>query len=354
MASSLIWICVSTEGMGILSPMPRVWSLLSLPTRQYAGNSGYDDGPDRYSFDSFVANSRQVRAGDLAVLRDASGAFAVALIEQLTESDGVKAQRRCPLCATTALKERVSMSPAFRCSNGHEFNVPRDEQAECRIYQARFGESYRKLPQPILSSALRQVVLRYSEQHSIQELDFGTMGSAGLGELAAALNALRLQLFDLGITDTEPPTPAYVPGDADRRAVVFRGIKVRRGQPAFRRMLRQRYGDFCQVSGCGLMPLIEAAHISPYRGEDDQHVENGLLLRADLHTLFDLDLMGVEPDTLAIKFHHLVLVEPEYHALAERVLTCGTQRPSRTALDSRWALFQRRLNLGASNEPIQA
>jgi HNH endonuclease len=35
------------------------------------------------------------------------------------------------------------------------------------------------------------------------------------------------------------------------------------------------------------LDILEAAHISPYRGEEDNHPENGLLLRADLHTLFD-------------------------------------------------------------------
>jgi len=49
--------------------------------------------------------------------------------------------------------------------------------------------------------------------------------------------------------------------------------------------------------------VLEAAHIKPYRGKTDSHLENGLLLRADLHTLFDLNLIGVEPDTLTVRVH---------------------------------------------------
>ena len=38
--------------------MAAVWSFVTLEQPQYAGNTRYDDSEDRYSFDSFVANSR--------------------------------------------------------------------------------------------------------------------------------------------------------------------------------------------------------------------------------------------------------------------------------------------------------
>src|SRR5271155_3471993 len=43
--------------------------------------------------------------------------------------------------------------------------------------------------------------------------------------------------------------------------------------------------------------LLEAAHISPYRGLQSNHPQNGLLLRADLHSLFDLGMLAVDPLT---------------------------------------------------------
>jgi len=52
------------------------------------------------------------------------------------------------------------------------------------------------------------------------------------------------------------------------------------------------------VSGCTLMEIVEAAHIKPHAEQPDDDPANGLLLRADLHTLFDLHLIGIEPDTL--------------------------------------------------------
>lgn len=41
------------------------------------------------------------------------------------------------------------------------------------------------------------------------------------------------------------------------------------------------------------MEVLEAAHVLPYRGEHTNRMDNGLLLRADLHTLFDCQLLWI-------------------------------------------------------------
>jgi putative restriction endonuclease len=88
----------------------------------------------------------------------------------------------------------------------------------------------------------------------------------------------------------------YAPRTGDQRRVTARQIRERRGQRAFRDALRRRYGGRCAVTGCTVLDLLEAAHIKPYRGDRDNNPQNGLLLRADIHTLFDLDLLGIEPE----------------------------------------------------------
>jgi hypothetical protein len=86
--------------------------------------------------------------------------------------------------------------------------------------------------------------------------------------------------------------------DARERTVAQ--IVQRRGQADFRRELLVAYEGRCAMSGCDAEQALEAAHIRPYRGVDTHRVENGLLLRADLHVLFDVGLMAVEPDSLEI------------------------------------------------------
>jgi hypothetical protein len=132
----------------------------------------------------------------------------------------------------------------------------------------------------------------------------------------------------------------YVPQEGDRRKIVERQIRERRGQQQFRDALRERYGDRCLVTGCEVLAVLEAAHIKPYRGGDDNHAENGLLLRADIHTVFDLNLMGIEPERLQVELHPDLAKDKSYANLAGITLRCEhDNRPSSDALRLRYEEF---------------
>ncbi|MFN3458045.1 MAG: HNH endonuclease [Novosphingobium sp.] len=84
--------------------------------------------------------------------------------------------------------------------------------------------------------------------------------------------------------------------DGRRRIEQF--VVIRQGQAAFRRRLLQAYGGKCAITGCEIEDILEAAHISPYKGTQTDDVTNGLLLRADIHTLFDRGLIKVDRNYL--------------------------------------------------------
>jgi putative restriction endonuclease len=135
----------------------------------------------------------------------------------------------------------------------------------------------------------------------------------------------------------------YSPQGNDRRRVVERQIRERRGQQQFRDALRKRYSNHCVVTGCEVLAVLEAAHINPYRGENDNHPKNGLLLRADIHTLFDLDLLAIEPNRLQVELHPDLAKEKDYGQLGGKTLGCAPgQEPSQEALRVRYELFQKR------------
>ena len=113
---------------------------------------------------------------------------------------------------------------------------------------------------------------------------------------------------------------SYVPNNIDNRRTIIRQIRARRGQSQFRNALRERYENRCIVTGSIVLDILEAAHIKPYRGESDNHPSNGLLLRADIHTLFDLNLLGIEPNQLRVELHPEI--ESEYGHLAGKSLLC--------------------------------
>jgi predicted restriction endonuclease len=89
-------------------------------------------------------------------------------------------------------------------------------------------------------------------------------------------------------------------GIIDSRQRVLAQIVRRRGQQEFRERLLAAYGRRCAITGCDAVEALEAAHIVPYQGDDTNKIQNGLLLRADIHTLFDLGLIAVKPDSLTV------------------------------------------------------
>lgn len=70
----------------------------------------------------------------------------------------------------------------------------------------------------------------------------------------------------------------------------------RKGQGAFRVLVTDTYERQCAITREHTLPVLEAAHIQPV-AEGGQHlVSNGLLLRSDVHTLFDRGYVTVTPD----------------------------------------------------------
>ncbi|WP_051303368.1 HNH endonuclease [Psychromonas aquimarina] len=74
-------------------------------------------------------------------------------------------------------------------------------------------------------------------------------------------------------------------------------ILSRRGQKSFRERLLREYSNKCAVTGCNVQEALEAAHIVPHSEQQSYDVRHGLLLRADIHTLFDLHLFSINPQT---------------------------------------------------------
>jgi putative restriction endonuclease len=72
--------------------------------------------------------------------------------------------------------------------------------------------------------------------------------------------------------------------------------RVRVGQSTFRTLITDAYQRRCAISGEKTLPVLEAAHIKPYAESGPHAVKNGLLLRSDIHKLFDSGYITVTPD----------------------------------------------------------
>jgi len=119
-------------------------------------------------------------------------------------------------------------------------------------------------------------------------------------------------------------------------------IVRRQGQGLFRKQLLRAYQSKCCITETSDLVVLDAAHITPYNGPSTSTVNNGLLLRTDLHTLFDLGLLGIEPTTLSIMVHNSI-EEPEYRALQGkriRLPETAEDNPSFENLTQKWKEFK--------------
>jgi len=139
------------------------------------------------------------------------------------------------------------------------------------------------------------------------------------------------------VLELEPASPAEpLTDDYDARERVMRAFVSRRGQRAFRDKLIDAYGGWCAISGCATTEVLGAARIVPYRGPESNVVSNGVLLRADLHTLLDLQLLAIEPESLTVRLSGL-LSKSSYTALEGASL----RHPERAELGPRRELLRR-------------
>jgi putative restriction endonuclease len=119
----------------------------------------------------------------------------------------------------------------------------------------------------------------------VQGKSFDTQSQLG-SELWQKINSTFLKYFDIStiqnketeFTFEDTEWPGY--GNSILQ-------KVRVGQGAFRILVTDAYNRRCSISGEKTLPVLEAAHIKPYNQEGPQMISNGLLLRSDIHKLFD-------------------------------------------------------------------
>jgi ribosomal protein L37AE/L43A len=325
----------------------RAWLLMRVGDDiRYGSNLGYDGEISKmYCYDSTVQKAGQVMEGDLVLLRDRNQLLGMAKIQSIESFNSEKELFVCPNCLRRLKHpKRKKEKPSWLCSIcKYEFDEPIKKYKDCVKFTAYFGDTFVATQGAIDVEILKQACQKHNPQHSINSIDLAQIQSILLKNVPTVAKLINYNNDSQYIKGDESFESEYIISPEDRREIVFRQIKERRGQSQFRDLLRQRYGNQCMITGLKLLDVLEAAHISPYRGTDDNHPDNGLLLRADLHTLFDLNLLGINPESLEVKFHPKVL-KTGYQKLEGRKLICSQYKPSQSALQYRWKEFLTRLD----------
>jgi putative restriction endonuclease len=111
-------------------------------------------------------------------------------------------------------------------------------------------------------------------------------------------------------------------------------VAPRLGQGAFRIVVTDAYERRCAITGEKVLPVLQAAHIRPLAQDGPSRVQNGLLLRSDLHTLFDRGYMTVGSNLrleVSRRLHEDFDNGRDYYALSGNPLRMPPRADSRPA-----------------------
>jgi hypothetical protein len=153
--------------------------------------------------------------------------------------------------------------------------------------------------------------------------------SAG-GPIVDMSGLIRVSEGDLArLRETDPQTAQ------EARQAIIGDIIHRRGQPALRQRLLEAYEGSCAITGFSAAEALEVALVVPWRGPSTHHPSNALLLRADIHTLFDLGRLAIDTRSMTVVVAD-ELMQTSYRILSGRPLRAPEDealRPSPDALD---------------------
>ncbi|SCL25982.1 HNH endonuclease [Micromonospora nigra] len=283
---------------------PTGWLMLATGAdRQHGGNDGYDDDPDlHYSWDDTVPNARTVAVGDRIVLWDKKAVIGASLIEAIETGSAEKILYRCPRCNGANIKRRKRRSPQFRCFPCSDtFETASTRVARVATFRTRHDANWIDLGGCLDGPTLRDLCVSPRSQLSMRALRWDAfleaLGNVGRSRAVAALNS----------SSTRPRL-----GRDGHRQV---RVRVRVGQREFRRRLLATMGPVCAFTGPGPAAALEAAHLYSYAAVGRHHDDGGLLMRRDLHRLFDQGDIAVDPNTLTINLCKDLLAYEGYATL---------------------------------------
>ncbi|MBP3958719.1 hypothetical protein J8F10_26030 [Gemmata sp. G18] len=154
-----------------------------------------------------------------------------------------------------------------------------------------------------------------------------TQGGNKKQEPEKSAGGIAAQVVAKGVFAGKPPTGVS--------EVAWRGVLQRRGAEDFRQKVLSAYGSKCAVTSADAEAVIEVALIDP---EGPNELKNAIPLRADLRTLFDLNLLRVHPKTRKVFLADSVQ-NGSYARLWARTLRAPTSKdaaPDFAALQKRW------------------
>jgi hypothetical protein len=320
------------------------WSFLTLNSTAHGASVYPDELGASYAYDRTVANGRYVAVGDLAIIRDNQiilGAGWVDSIETMLEP---KIIPRCPHCGSRSFKIRITRHPKYRCQKCQsEFDEPdATEVITVLAFTANYSRTWRPADKSFPAHLLDAAYVAKAKQNAIRRLN----------------TAKVRPLIDSHIETGEPWWSWSRYTKEDTRIPGGRGVtlsKTRLGQQRFREEMLARFGNCCAFTGPQPPGALDAAHLYLFSETPVHDPRGGLLLRSDLHALFDRWLITVDPDHWTIDVGPDLEPYPALTALRGRQVQIPPRLRPRDEYVRKHAITSRnKWNKGPEPEPEQA
>lgn len=287
--------------------------------RGHGGNSGYDDQIDAYySWDNNVPNHKNVAVGDPIAIWDKTRLLGTSVIEEITTSPDVKLLYRCPKCTTTRINPRKKADLRFRCMKcKHEFASPVTELVAVTKYTARYDAAWSALYGVLDEREIRSLAMHAGDINAMRPLDWSAFREALISKDAGRAVDRVASRVDISWQSSRSGSALVEFPQGFGHALV----RVRRGQQQFRDQLLIAQGTVCAFTGTAPARVLEAGHLYSYAQLGTHFKHGGLMLRRDIHRLFDDGLLAVRPSSLHIDVAPELATYPQYARLHGEPLT---------------------------------
>jgi hypothetical protein len=264
----------------------RAWMVISKsPDATVRADDGYlETIGESYEWVSKLPNGNEISVGDLLIIRDSEFVLGFSIIDCIDVSRKVREKNTCPKCGVAQVRVRKTIKPIYMCAAcSATFDSPNTEKQILEHKVAIYGAGWVDLERDSRTlKAWKYLSLSPKSQHSLQPVNVDAFY-----DFSSQFSNLEIARFSA--RDKE------VKGGHKLRTV-----KTRIGQGAFRQSLLDKFGAVCAFTGDNHPAGLEAAHLYSYSAQGIHHSNGGLLLRRDIHSLFDKGLIAFNVDSLKL------------------------------------------------------
>jgi predicted RNA-binding Zn-ribbon protein involved in translation (DUF1610 family) len=245
----------------------------------------------------------------------------MSVIDSIATQEATKLLKKCPKCNLAGIKARTSKQPLYKCYKcGWEFNKPFVKKVQVLQYESHYAAGWIDLKGVLLGPQLRSLCRSSDDQHSFRPLVW-----------PAFIKALNDKGYRVEI-DMLVKTESLIKGGHKNRLV-----RVRVGQGQFRQKLLDQFGSVCAFTGKAPREALEACHLYSYAKDAAHHDDGGLLIRRDLHTMFDLGMIAVNPASKEISISEELADYAHYQDLEGTELKVVLSKRHLKWLEKHWA-----------------